>query len=104
MAEARAVRRNVGQVTGSMAYVYILQSEINKRYYIGSTENLERRFEEHNSGKSRYTKLTKPFKLVFSQEFDSFIQAQHIERKLKSFKRRDILERIIKDGYIKTGS
>ncbi|HVZ58202.1 MAG TPA: GIY-YIG nuclease family protein [Patescibacteria group bacterium] len=85
-----------------MPFVYILQSLNNSRYYIGSTTNLARRLEEHNAGKSTYTSLTKPFILVFNQEFSSLTQARKIEMKLKSFKSKKILESIIKDGYIKT--
>jgi len=32
----------------NMFYTYVLQSQKNSRYYIGSTNNLERRFKEHN--------------------------------------------------------
>lgn len=87
-----------------MAYVYILQSLINCRYYIGSTNNLSRRFNEHNSGLSKYTKLTKPFKLVFSKEFETIQLAKKVEFKLKRFKNRKIIDRIVKDQIIKTGA
>jgi putative endonuclease len=94
----------IGQVRGkkvSNGIVYILQSQINQRYYIGSTCNLKRRIEEHNNGNSKYTKLTKPFKLIFVQEYPTIAIARKIEYKLKSFKSRTIIDRIIKDGYIK---
>lgn len=84
-----------------MSVVYVLQSELNCRYYIGSTKNLTRRLEEHNSGKSKYTSFSKPFRLVFSQEFPSLFEARRIEYRLKKFKSRKILEKIIKDGFIK---
>lgn len=86
-----------------MAFVYILKSLINFRYYIGSTNNLQRRLTEHNSGQSRYTKLTKPFDLVFSQEFPTIKDARDVEHKLKKYKSKVIIEKIIKDGYIKSG-
>ncbi|MFA5749804.1 MAG: GIY-YIG nuclease family protein [Candidatus Shapirobacteria bacterium] len=82
-------------------YVYILQSLKNQRFYIGSTNDLERRFLEHNSGKNKYTSLNKPFKIVFSQEYDDISQARKVEFKLKSFKSRKILEKIINDGFCK---
>jgi len=87
-----------------MAYIYILQSQVNFRYYIGSTTNLERRINEHNNGQSKYTSLTKPFKLVFSQEFKNIQLAKKIESKLKRFKSRQIIDRIVKDKVIKTGA
>ncbi|MBI5044453.1 MAG: GIY-YIG nuclease family protein [Candidatus Levybacteria bacterium] len=85
-----------------MPFVYILQSLTNSRYYIGSTTNLSRRLNEHNSGKSGYTNVTKPFKIVFSQKFSSLTQARQMEKKLKSFKSREIIVQIIKDQKIKT--
>ncbi len=39
-----------------MYFTYILQSEKDGRYYIGSTNNLENRLKRHNKGYSRYTK------------------------------------------------
>lgn len=84
-----------------MGIVYILQSEVNGRYYIGSTNNLARRLFEHNEGLSKYTSLTRPFKLVFSQKYNSLEQARKIEFRLKKFKRRDIIEKIIENRIIK---
>jgi len=39
------------------AYVYILQSLKNSRFYIGSTTDLNRRLQEHLSGRSTYTNI-----------------------------------------------
>lgn len=87
-----------------MAVVYILQSEKNKRYYVGSTNNLERRLKEHNSGKTLSIRFTKPYSIVFSQEFDSIELARKIELRLKKYKSRKILEKIIQDKVIKQES
>ena len=84
-----------------MAYVYFLKSLKNGRYYIGSTNDLKRRIKEHHDGNSKYTKFTRPFELVFSQEFSSLLEARRIEHKLKSFKSRVVIEKIIKDKVIK---
>ncbi len=80
--------------------VYILKSLVNGRFYIGSTDNILRRTDEHNRGKSIYTRLTKPFELVFTQDFTTPTEARSIEYRLKKLKRRDILERIIESGVI----
>lgn len=84
-----------------MAYVYILKSLTNDRYYVGSTDNLERRLIEHNSGKSKYTSLTRPFKLVFSIEYPTSKEAKQVEYKIKKLKSKKIIERIILDKTIK---
>ena len=74
-----------------MGTVYILQSKLNGRYYIGSTINLDRRLNEHFAG---------PFDLRFSQNFETIEEARKIELKLKKLKRRDIIERIVRDQKI----
>ena len=81
-------------------YVYILQSLKNQRFYIGSTNNLDRRIVEHNSGKSKYTKFSRPYKLVFSQNFDDLVIARKVEYKLKQFKSRKFVFDIIESGKI----
>jgi len=86
-----------------MYFVYILQSIKNNRYYIGSTNNLERRLLEHGSGKTKSLKYLRPLKIVFKKEFGSETDARAIERKLKKFKSRDIIEKIIKDQEITMG-
>jgi len=40
-------------------------------------------------------------KLVFKQEFGSLAIARKIERKIKKLKRKDYIEKIVTDGYIK---
>ena len=80
--------------------VYILLCS-NSRFYIGSTNNLERRIQEHNGGKTVSTKYILPVQLVFRQEFESLTKARQIERKLKALKSAEILKKIINDGIIK---
>jgi len=82
------------------AYVYILKDQ-DHRFYIGSTRNVEKRIKEHTDGMSRYTKRLKHLKLVLMQEFESITIAKKVELKIKRLKRKDYVERMIKDGYIK---
>ena len=84
-----------------MYFVYILQSEKNGRYYIGSTNNLERRLLEHNSGKTKSLKYLRPLKIVFQKEYSHEYEAKQIEKKLKKLKNRNILERIITEKILK---
>jgi putative endonuclease len=48
-----------------MYYVYVLQSNQDKRFYTGFTQDLIKRIEEHNSGISNATKGRIPLKLVY---------------------------------------
>jgi len=83
-----------------MAHVYILQ-DMSGRYYIGSTDNLERRLSAHVSGYTQTTRNMKEPKLVFSQSYKSLAEARRIERHLKALKRKDYIEKIVREGYIK---
>jgi len=84
-----------------MAYVYILKSLKNGKFYIGSTLNIEERVKKHNNGYVYYTKRNLPFELVFKQEYPSLAIARKIEYRLKRFKRRDFIEKIIQEGRIR---
>ncbi|OHA92447.1 MAG: hypothetical protein A2665_00455 [Candidatus Zambryskibacteria bacterium RIFCSPHIGHO2_01_FULL_46_30] len=82
------------------AYVYILQDK-NKKFYIGSTPNLEKRLKQHASGYTQTTRNMVNPKLVLKQEVSSLLIARRIENKLKRMKRKDYIEKIVADGYIK---
>jgi len=78
-------------------YLYILQSEVNNRFYIDSTVHLEKRLKEHNNGKSKYTSITKPFRVVFRQEYKDMSSALKAEKWLKKQKSRILIKKIIED-------
>ncbi len=46
-------------------YTYVLLSLKDNKFYIGSTNNLRKRVEEHNAGKVMSTKTRKPLKLIY---------------------------------------
>jgi putative endonuclease len=80
--------------------IYILQFKNNGRYYIGSTSDLNRRLAQHRSGHTHSTKFLGEFELVFKQQTSSLKIARYAEKRIKSWKRRDFIEKIIKDGKI----
>ena len=84
-----------------MAFVYILKSFRDCKFYIGSTTNLKERLKHHIGGFTPSTKRFGVVELVFFQEYDTLKEARAIERKLKALKRRDYIEKIIEDGYIR---
>lgn len=65
-------------------YVYILQSLKDKKFYIGSTSDLNKRLIYHNKGKNRSTKYRAPFIRVYSEEYTSKSEAIKREYHLKS--------------------
>jgi putative endonuclease len=69
-----------------MFYVYILKSLSSARYYVGHTDKLDRRINEHNSGKTRSTKAYIPWKLVYTEKYDTRAEASNREKEIKSYK------------------
>ncbi|MBS1514686.1 MAG: GIY-YIG nuclease family protein [Bacteroidetes bacterium] len=68
--------------------------------YIGHTENLDRRLEEHNSlnRKSSYTNKRGPWKLIFKKEFETKSEASKFEAYLKSLKNKKYILEKFCDG------
>ncbi|OGM22641.1 endonuclease [Candidatus Woesebacteria bacterium RIFCSPHIGHO2_01_FULL_39_17] len=81
-----------------MYFVYVLKSLTNGRFYTGSTSNLERRLNEHNLGKSKYTRLTKPFNLIYKEEYKTRVEAYKRELFFKTGKGRELLKILIKQS------
>jgi putative endonuclease len=77
-----------------MAYtVYAIKSLIDSRIYVGLTENLERRLEEHNKGRTRSTKGYRPWKLIYKEEVKTRISARKLEKYYKSGCGKEILKK-----------
>ena len=73
-----------GRPAPRMYTVYVLQSLIDGRTYVGYTNNFHRRFTQHNSQTSKATKYRAPFKLILKEEFNSSIEAKRREAWWKS--------------------
>ena len=79
-----------------MYYVYILQSELDKEFYIGRTGNLKRRYSEHQTGRVESTKNRLPIKLICYEAYNTKEEAARREEYLEtSDGRKDIRKRII---------
>ena len=76
-------------------FLYILQSHVNQKFYAGSSENPKRRLLYHNSIEKGFTARYRPWNLVFVKEFPSKYLAQKAERKIKSWKSKSMIERLI---------
>jgi len=59
-----------------MFYRYILRSQQDNNLYTGSTNDLKRRFTEHNAGEVTSTKSRRPFLLVY---YEAYVQKKLLE-------------------------
>ena len=76
-------------------YVYVIQSLKDNRYYIGSSSDVEKRLEYHNSGRQRSTRHRTPFRLVYHEAFESKHDALLRENYIKSLKGGEAFKRLI---------
>ena len=77
-------------------FVYIIKSIKDGSYYIGSTQNLTKRMERHNQGRSTYTKAKKPWKLIFSEEHPDRSSAIIREKEIKSRKSKKYIDALVR--------
>jgi putative endonuclease len=66
-----------------MCYLYILKSEKDLGYYIGSTNTVDKRIREHNLGKTKSIKHRIPFMLIYLEEYLTKTKARKREIQLK---------------------
>jgi putative endonuclease len=80
-----------------MHYLYILYSESSDKYYVGITENIDQRVDEHNSSEhSTYTSKHRPWCLTAAFECASSLgDAMKIERFIKNQKSRRLIETMV---------
>ena len=67
-----------------MFYVYVLLSMKDKNFYVGYTNDLKKRFEQHNKGEVTSTKNRRPLKLVYYEACLNQHDALEREKYLKS--------------------
>lgn len=72
-------------VAAYMHTVYVLENQKDKSWYIGQTDNLKRRLEQHNSGNGGRTTKIKigPWKLMYAEAYCDKRDAVGRERFLK---------------------
>jgi len=69
-------------------FVYILECS-DKTLYVGCTNNLEKRLEQHNNSKwgAHYTKIRRPVKLLYSEIFNTLRETRRRESEIKGWRR-----------------
>ena len=86
-----------------MFYIYCLQSTKTKKLYIGYTNDLKRRFTEHNSKQGGdYTSKNGPWKLIFYEAHLNKLDAMNMEKFYKTGYGREVLKQKLKN-YLNSG-
>jgi len=75
-------------------YACIIKCKIDRSLYKGSTENLDLRLKQHNSGKSDYTAKKLPWELVYSGQFNTGEEALNRVRYFKSAAGRRFIKKL----------
>jgi len=65
-------------------YTYVLQSEKDLNYYVGYSEDVKLRFEQHRKGQVESTKDRRPLNLIYFEACLSQKDALHREKYLKT--------------------
>ncbi len=77
-----------------MFSVYVLKDRDGKLYK-GMTNNLSRRVEEHKDGRTRTTKKMKDVQVIYTETYDTRIEARAREKYLKSAAGRRFLKKVL---------
>ena len=67
-----------------MYYIYVLQRSKDNNFYVGFTQDLKQRFEEHKNGRVYSTKNRRPIKLVYYEACIDRNDAINREKHLKT--------------------
>ena len=82
-----------------MYYVYALKSLKNNDLYIGFSENLKRRYQQHTSGEVKATAYNRPWKLVYYEAYFAKLDATKRERQLKNHAAKSDLKKQIEKSF-----
>lgn len=73
-------------------YTYIILTEHNT-LYCGYTDDVEKRFQAHLSGKgAKYTRANKPLKVVYQKEFATKSDAMKEEARIKKMSHKEKIQ------------
>jgi putative endonuclease len=76
-------------------FVYIIYSKKLNKYYVGYSENIILRLQQHNEGISIFTSKANDWKLVYHEPFATRQEAQKREKAIKAKKSRRYIEWLI---------
>ena len=78
-----------------MFYCYVLRSQKNGRYYVGSCSEIAKRLSRHNQGRANVTRSGRPWDLVYEESFETRPEAVRREKQIKSYKGGEAFKKLI---------
>lgn len=82
-----------------MFYTYVLKSKKDQKLYYGFTENLTKRFEEHQKGYVDSTKHRRPLELIYYEACCTKDDALQRERYFKTYRGRQFIHKRLKSYF-----
>jgi putative endonuclease len=79
----------------SMFFVYVLYSKKYNRFYTGMSIDVLKRLKQHNLRQNKSTKAYIPWKLIYTEEFESRPEARKKEKYLKSGVGREFIKTLL---------
>jgi len=80
-----------------MFYTYIIYSKTINKYYVGSCQDVQERFNDHLNSRSKYTKQTKDWDLKYFETYPSRSEAYQREMQIEKMKSRKYIENLIEN-------
>ncbi|RPI05920.1 MAG: GIY-YIG nuclease family protein [Ignavibacteriae bacterium] len=81
-----------------MYSTYVLFSKKTLRYYTGSTDDIENRLREHNSGETKSIRNGIPWKVIHIERFKTRVESVRKEKQIKARGAKRYLESINQSG------
>jgi putative endonuclease len=85
------------ELSGVFCYVYVLYSDVSKNFYIGYTQNLKKRYAEHNKGLNFSTKPYIQWMLIYYEAHTCEADAIRREKYLKITAGHQALRRMLRE-------
>lgn len=82
-------------ITARMYYIYVLLNETKTRTYTGVSAQVEKRLKEHNDGKVKSSRPYRPYRIAYTEAFQTLSEARQAERFYKSTGGRRKLKQLL---------
>ena len=83
-----------------MYILYIIKSEAKERHYTGVTKNIKERLQRHNQGRNKSTRNHRPWKVIYTENLNTKLEALKREKQIKSWKKGEAFKKLLKQAGV----